>query len=288
MNRLLLATTFRLTDLEKSTYYLKKWKEQDNLHIVALILGSEVESNPTAARLLGRFVDKVIAYENDETGKHYKATTKTSPNIKTVLEILSAEEGYDYYGFANADIEADYGHIPTGFSESIHKLSQGALAVFAHRRDYSSDKNTYKVYTKGFDLFMLPAGLIKNASLCPGLKFFQIGQVGWDYMLPLSLREQDVATTSLLPIFHKEHKTGSNSDWSQAIITCITYIDPTWTYHKPIKRLVLKITSRLIKPPSSNKNFNAMWKRLKQPLYYVTSRVIYYGIIEKLFLKQKQ
>lgn len=287
MNKVLLATTFRLEEIRSITGFLQKWRADRNISLMALVDSSEYCSKREARELLTSLVDHIVLYRSIDNNILGNLGKKNPPSLLDVIEALRRKSAdYDYVGYVNSDIQLLMHNRDHSLSEEIHKFSSGIKAVFAHRKDYSSDHRVFSNYMQGLDLFMFPSQLIRTIRLSPALRLFRIGQVGWDYMLPLSLPKQHVTTTCALPLYHKTHKTGSNADWSRAILSFLPYIDPSWTSSKPFERAVLVFVGflqRMFKglPPSQR-----IKVYLNDSFDYLGSRIVFYMVIERILLRR--
>ena len=288
MSKVLLATTFRLRDIRSVSGFLRKWKADKNISLMVLIESSEYSSKLEARKMLASLVDEIVLYNSISDNTRTNLLEKNPPSLLNIIEALKHKSsGYDYVGYANSDIQLISHKRDQDLSEEIHKLSRGMRAVFAHRKDYSDDHSIFSDYMQGLDLFMFPSQLIRTMRLSPALRMFRIGQVGWDYMLPLSLPKQHVTTTCALPLYHKTHKTGSNADWSRAVLCFLPYIDTSWTDGRPFGRAVL-VCARFLQ---------GLLRNLRLPQYtqamladgfdYFGSRIIFYSVIERVLLRAR-
>jgi len=288
MIKVLLATTFRLSEIDCVIDFLQEWKAEQNISLMILVESSEYDRAGEAKRLLRSMANHLVIYRSSSDDTPKDEEKKKPPSLLNIIEALrSKSTHYDYVGYVNSDIELIRHNEFYSLVEEIDNLSKQAKAIFAHRRDYSTDYSIFRIYRQGLDLFMFPAQFIREMSLAPSLHLFRIGQVGWDYMLPLSITKEDIITTHALPLYHKIHKTGSNTNWSEAILSLLPQIHPSWTHSKPVGRAVLLCCSflqdMLMRAPLPQRI--KVW--LTSRFNYISSRIIFYGVIERLLLRGK-
>lgn len=285
-NKILIATTFRLGEIEKVAPNIKRWRSQEGTSVLALIEENELYNNLTAARLLQKTTDKISTYSKGLNSTFGTISSKSPPSLIDVIRALRREKDFIYYSYVNADIEFLPNFDGSILYRKIDDLSKGEKIVFAHRRDYEFDPATSECYTQGLDFFTIPRKIMKTITPSPALNLFQVGQVGWDYMFPLHLPASQVVTTCTLPIYHKKHTTGSDADWSYAIASCLPHIHTSWTDGKPMKRLILKITARSINMFRRNQHSLSKGHGIFSKIfYYYISRFVFYGIINHVLLR---
>ena len=284
---ILIVTTFRLSDISQVSSSLNKWNSEKSASMCALIEEAEYLSNPSKIEQLKDIIDIIVPYRLEVDNGIDAGFSKKSPRITDVLEAMKRLKGFRYYAFTNADIEWHGQHEKADPYKIIDELSNGQKAIFAHRRDYSSDPRDFKCYMQGLDFFALPNRVLDTIGFSQELSFFQIGQVGWDYALPLSLPSSQVSITRILPIYHKTHATGSNTDWSEAIVNTMPFIHPTWTRNNPIMKFALHTTNLLVARLGKARSTRSGKERLKNTVYYFASRILFYGFIKKAILRDK-
>ena len=247
-----------------------------------LIEETDYMSNHADIGLLKNGADILIPYRVHIDSEARRPYGKRSPRIINILETMKGLKGFKYYAYANADIELRANQRRIDLCRKIDELSSGSRIIFAHRRDYSSDAEGFTFYMQGLDFFVFPNKTLEELEFSQGLYLCQIGQVGWDYMLPLCMPAPQVLTTCRLPLYHETHPTGSNADWSEAIMNILPHIHSTWTNERPIMKVVLRIANRLSSSLEKRKSTptNDWYKRA---MYYFWSRVLFYGFIQRLF-----
>ena len=280
---LVILTTFRLSDTRQALYNLKRWKSEAGVSTCALIEEKDYISNPADIELLKNGADILIPYKAHIDSVASRQYGKRSPRIIDILETMKGLKGFKYYAYANADIELRVNKRGMDLCRKIDELSSGRRIIFAHRRDYSSEAEGFAYYMQGLDFFVFPNKALEEIEFSQGIYSCQIGQVGWDYMLPLCMPASQVLTTCRLPIYHEIHPTGSTADWSEAIMNLLPHIHPTWTNEKPIMKIVLRISGRLNSSLENRKSIPPTNDWCKRAMYYFWSRVLFYGFIQRLF-----
>lgn len=181
--------------------------------------------------------------------------------------------------FLNADITYN-SESPALIDYYISLALTLRKAIFFNRWDFLHSVNSNLTpYISGFDLIILPA---HSLSLVPHrvLHRFCIGQVGWDYAIPLSLPHNHVARSSSLPVVHRVHPTTSSASWSQAMSTILLSIHYTHirgnSYYSTIYSLLL-ILYRLFQLPCLRR-----LHLLQEGLTWLHSRLSFYLLITHL------
>ena len=208
------------------------------------------------------------------------ANRSTKPSFADIFKAIQSTSTPNTTSiFVNADITYN-SRLPVLIEYYISLASTLRKAIFFNRWDflYSANANL-KPYTSGFDLIILPA---ISLSLVPNsvLHSFCIGQVGWDYALPLSLPHHHVARSCSLPIVHRVHPTTSSASWSQAMSTLLLSIHYTHIrgnyYYSTVHSLLL-ILYRLFQLPCLRR-----LHLFQEGLTWLHSRLSFYLLITHL------
>lgn len=284
MRRMLLVTTFRLCDIDRFSCTLGRWRKQAGVTVAALIDNDELDSKTREVERLNELVDIVTTYELNKKDESRRASGKNSPGVLDIIESMKKQKGYDYYTYVNADIELLTNLKRFNICEAIHEISNSKRVVFSHRRDYVLVPEIYHDYLQGLDLFSVPNSVLKKMILPKEIEFFRIGQVGWDYMLPLCLPKRQVAITNSLPIYHKVHRTGSNANWDLAISYCVSNMHRSWTDKKPIRRLIIKIASCFMHSTRDQSDSSRSSSLAARVSTHLITRIVFYAVLSHLFL----
>lgn len=185
--------------------------------------------------------------------------------------------------FTNADIS-----LHEGDNRKLEKLAQectdNSHIAFLHRWDISiSQPCDPQPYLEGFDAIIFPQVCLLAAPL-ELLKLFSIGQVGWDYGLPLMLKHSSVIRSSRIKLTHIIHPSTSTAIWDRAIILVFQNINPSHlktSNNLPIVLSfhLLRITDALYRLilPLFDKNKHSIPK-----YYFFFSRTAYHCVIKRL------
>ena len=280
-NKLLLITTFRTKDLDRYSRCIQSWSNQPQVDVAALIEEDELASNDERTKELRKQITRIITYKNNET--HPDASgAKKSPNLSAVFDAIALSEGYEYYAYANADIELAAASSDFNIVKAIADIIPAKGIAFAQRRDYSQSQSDYKTYNRGYDFFALHHSTIKTAKLSPSAGNLQIGQVGWDYALPLSFPKKLVTLTDSLPLYHQIHPTGNSANWDSSIVSLLSEIDHSWLEKRFDHRIAINsslLISRLL--PKSG-GVQQQQKSASSPIYYIASRAAFYLAIRHI------
>ena len=159
------------------------------------------------------------------------------PSLMEVWKLFQNNQAARYLYF-NSDLEFDANSW--GSTEAVlEKISHNKLITFFCRYDYhEANPDASRVYVSGFDVFIIPASMLDSVG-DKSLGLFSIGNVGWDYFLPLSIKQDRVQLAYGLPVRHMMHPTGSSKDWGDMIFKLLPEIDESWINLLPRKRGIL-------------------------------------------------
>lgn len=286
VGKLYLVSTFAARHAKESLLTMQTWRMLGNITVAVMIEEREVSN---VRRIMKETIGdgfEIIPYryqsglllENKEEGR------KRSPLFSQVWEEMQAvKSSYEYLGFVNSDIE----YHQHAESCSIRELldapgHSGTSLVLGQRIDYLQDwSRPIGRYLAGYDIFIIRSRFdeINKAAF----ERCRIGQVGWDYLIPLTQEKSSVCCIDSTSTYHRSHKTGSSSSWNQAIITTFRLSHESWyrdTWDRGFTRsmtLVLYMGCRAAISwlPKS------LHTRCRKSLEYVFARVFFYCFTKK-------
>ena len=284
---LYLISTFAARHAQESLLTLQTWRRLRSTTLAVMIEESEVSDVMRVMRApIGDGI-KIIPYRY-QTGIHLSSDEeegrKRSPLFSQVWELMQAEKGsYDYLGFVNSDIEY-HGHTE-GCSIRALLSAPGPSensVVLGQRIDYTQD-NAHPIgrYLAGYDIFIIRSRFDEIQTSV--FKRCRIGQVGWDYLIPLSQEKKNVCCLNSTSTYHRIHKTGSSSSWSKEIIAAFGLSHESWyrdSWDRGFTRsmtLMLYMECR-VAIEWLPKNLH---NHCKKCLEYVFARVFFYCFIRK-------
>lgn len=215
--------------------------------------------------------------------QHESEKAKRSPLFSQVWEVLeSRRSAFDYLGFVNSDIEYHSCGKDCSLNRLIGQEGQCASTLILSRRiDYDTtiDRQIGE-YLDGYDVFLIRSGgMPLNTCIFSRCR---IGQVGWDYFVPLC---QDKGNVALLPstsTFHRIHQTGSSKKWEQEVIDVFLCSHQSWYNSSSIMSygrrhmLFIYTSCRII-----TKRLPRAWQRFTKDLIdYFSARIVYYFFIK--------
>lgn len=210
----------------------------------------------------------------------YRPQHSKTPSLQQVASVFHHSNNSQYLAFFNADISYQPLYQPSLFPSPgiIPSLFSDLHVLFAHRHDYRDQAVLgHHPYLDGFDYFSLTrSSLPLLFGISPD---FSIGQVGWDYYLPLSIPRNRVATVSTLPLFHKIHPTSSTSSWDSSMLSLFPLIHLSWIQSRPYPfRVFFFLVRACLSPrlPYLNKVSNLF------PFRYLLSRICCYCFIKPM------
>ena len=286
-NKFFLLTTLPLRNFQDYARSLVSWLDLGFADIAILVNQEEWLAYPQILDEAQGLGFKTISYENT---KHQSGFL--TPGISTIFETLKGSNS-EICGYFNADIYLDRSvffekGVSSGDIQSrISAYLLNRYLVLGNRYDYSENLDP-TIYRPGFDYFFVSKECL-HATNIDLLSNFYIGQVGWDYALPLSFKPSEICIVSDFYAYHLVHPTGSSSSWDEAILQIIKLINPYW--YKLRGGNFLKFCSELIgflipksiaessKVCSSKASFT---NRVVKLIRYILSRIGYYLIIRYL------
>lgn len=277
----LIITTFKASYIELISHCLRSWKSNPYIDLLALLEEEDWRDSVSYRELITDCVTMISTYrlsgsEIDEN------TRKRSPSLFTVFNSLKAYRGYSYYGFVNSDIELD---ASDDFLHKVSSASEHSNLVLYPRRDYGNYLVNSRLYRLGFDFFVAPAALVYSLDIPPALKGFRVGEVGWDYILPLSMPKSRIRFSDNLYLYHRLHPSGSTEMWDSAIITCLFNIHATWVSAVPYSLLIASL-KLLYRCSISLEEWLPVRLHLKGLISYLISRCLLRLFIKPVLLSE--
>ena len=231
VKRLYLISTFAARHAKVAILTLQTWRQLKGATIAVMIEESEVSDVQRVMHETLRDDFEIIPYryQNHSYPDGDIKSRKKSPLFSQIWEAMQAVgDSYDYLCFTNSDIE----YYSPGQDCSIRKLLApsefaGTSLILGQRIDYMQDKaRPMGTYLAGYDIFFIRSGFqgIKSSAF----RRCRIGEVGWDYLIPLSQEKSDICCIDSTSTYHRMHKTGSISSWSSEIITVFQMVHESW------------------------------------------------------------
>lgn len=268
MSNTLTVTTLALSSVPTLIDNLQQWKTISRT-VVALVSTLDARSNPDLLATLTLNAIDIQLYQPTQLFK--------TPSLHQVISVFHSYPKHLFYSFVNADIEIN----PLLLSDSLSLVQSSHHILFASRQDYSHTQEP-TTYYQGFDYFLIPSCLLCHFTQSSLHKFY-IGQVGWDYYLPLSLPKPIVQFSYNLPIYHSLHPSGSHASWADAIVAIYPEIHHSWfTSQRYYRRTVTAICSLLF---FFSLRLTFWLPSLRTPTNYLLSRIIFYGLLNPLLRK---
>ena len=273
----LVVTTMSVKETSMVKNFLGSWGNISDLKIVLLLEESELSIR---GEELKRIVSPRVELATYRAGRG----EKKSPLLEDIWKVFIQRTGYDAYVYVNGDIFPSHPGSDTGVlsGADFRRVLGKRKVTFSKRRDFSDASDVPLIYEYGYDMLIVPSELL---SVVPStiLKDWQIGQVGWDYALPLGICKEYCITSTELGLYHRIHQSGSQADWSRAMLNLARSIDYSWVTDLSIgKRIIFRLlTLRLIlnmlTVPSSS-----VVERVRRSVCYFYSRLVFYGLVSEL------
>lgn len=264
---------------------MQSWLMGGEEQIYAMVNGEEYEimSDSGISNVAG-FVKPILYEESIGSLTNKSVRRKVTPSLKAVLEAFDRVSiRYKCMVFFNADIELVGTDAGLLLERAVRKSVREKKAIFFNRLDIDPDDwSSRKYYMEGFDVFILPRELAKEIRL-ESLKGFYIGQVGWDYALPLALPAKHVLRSCSLHITHLTHPTGSTQSWGAAMKKLYYIVDETHTSGLVARRLLCRwqilcsaAVSSLLRGLKE-----AERSKLTRCIDWLDSRIVFYVLLKK-------
>lgn len=271
MSNTLTVSTLALSSVSTLINNLQQWKSISRT-VVVLVSTLDASSN---RHLLAPLTQNAIDVQLYQPTPLFK-----TPSLYHIISVFHAYPNHQFYSFVNADIEIN----PSALSDSLSLAQTRHRVLFASRQDYSHSQEP-TTYYQGFDYFSIPSRLLCHFTQ-PSLHKFYIGQVGWDYYLPLSLPKPIVQFSYNLPIYHSIHPTGSHASWADAIVAIFPEIHYSWLNSQSYCRRTATNICRRLLPLSLRLT---IWlPALRTPTNYLLARIIFYVLLNPLLRKNRK
>ena len=223
------------------------WRKVPFLSITVLVTQSEIDSFAKVKKELeANLINCHIIPTPPSRPKHPTPEHPSSaPSIIELLDLFNTSLSERVLIYVNADI-----YLPQDQIEKLGsyiELSLGCRkAIFFRRHNCLKYSDPFPaVYKAGYDMFMLHTALLSVLRREP-LREFRIGQVGWDYALPLSVPRHATSESTNIILRHIIHDSGSTDSWDLAMMHVFRCIHPSYrSMSNPFTALSLKLLSAL-------------------------------------------
>jgi len=276
-----LYTTLPVVRWDSFKTSVSSWQSFSFIDTTILVNHDELISNSTTVDHITSLGIGCCSYcDSSEPKGTRDGETKRTPSLNTLFDAFRQGKPSSCYIYSNADI-----YLGSSHSASLAKLLKYSIEqrkiVFVHRWDVSKHgEPDPRLYDIGFDLFIVPASCLNKIDNVDLSSFF-IGQVGWDYALPLSLPRRDICKTSQLPIEHLVHPTTSTESWSSAMLETLTLIHKSHIRRSASSFLAYKCIRLVVSASKLAPRIMplCLYRHLASYLRYINSRLSFYGFI---------
>ena len=217
-----LFTTFPLKRWERYKHSVLSWRKVQFLTIKVLVTQPEIDTfTEVKEELEANSINCHVVPAPPSRSRGSKDATfvqpSSAPSILELLDLFNTSLGERVLIYVNADIYLPHDEIERLKRYIGLSLSQ-RTAIFFRRHNCLNYSDLFPtVYEDGYDMFMLHTALLSGLRREP-LSEFRIGQVGWDYALPLSFPRHAINQSTNLTLRHIVHESGSTSSWDVAMI----------------------------------------------------------------------
>ena len=252
------------------------WKQYDGFELRLLVERKESWIYIDEVKMLVEGGVKVIVYDALED-RNSQLLRKRTPSLRDVWNAFQAEGSKEsIYCFVNADIRPKFSRDGKEL-DIIRFAYENKIILAANRQDYTVSRQSSRVYSKGFDFFSIPGVMLDRYAGLP-LEKYRIGQVGWDYALPLMVKRHELFRVSSMGLYHRLHPTGSEEDWGESICRLVSDVDSSWIGSiSAIGRTIFRIGKCIQKARVS-----ICPRAVQEFLRYSASRMVYYGAIRAM------
>ena len=270
----LVVTTMSAIDVSAVKNFLHDWGNIGGLKIVLLLEEDEVS-------VRGEELKRIVGSSVELATYHANKREKRSPMLEDIWEVFRQRASYDGYIYVNGDILLSHPGSNRGIlsGADLERVLARRKVTFAKRRDFKDSSDVPVIYQYGYDMVIVPTELL---GVVPSfvLKNWQIGQVGWDYALPLGICKRYCITSTELGIYHRIHRSASQADWSRAMLNLARSLHWSWVTDLGLgKRLMLRLLiSPLIINTLTFRSSSAV-EHIQRKVRHFYSRIIFYGFI---------
>lgn len=272
-----LTTTLKASDWQKHKNSLLSWQNSLLININILIHETEIISlraDCSIEQLLPSI--RFIPYSTPSLATLENNTQSSPPSLTQIFNLMKYSEHSEVYGFFNADIYLSPS-CTDQFTSILAKAKESSRLYLIHRTDYCQDTKTrLGPYIQGFDMFLLNSELLTHINP-DSYREFLIGQVGWDYALPLLLDRKLVRVALDSPIFHDIHQTGSSLSWSSQMNLIYGRISGSWIHELPAPKQICYL---LIKPTKIDRLLSYITTQAVSQ--YLLSRIRFYFFMQPM------
>ena len=285
----IVITTLPLSRVDDYLECLATWTKHYQLFV--LLSTADVNEYPLELdRLNGLNIQPLVHDFGMSSSRGSGCLSKRTPSLAVLWDALEQTLSNDQAAvYINADIE-----LPKGEHKKLNTIVEycqtNKQIAFLHRWDYTREsRNLSTPYLAGFDLFVLPKTLLSHCDR-KSLQNFFLGQVGWDYALPLLFAFQTVLTSRSVHITHKIHPTSSTASWEDAMILVYQNIHSSHFRRLGAFRVVVARTLSYL--GAIYQIFPRRTLILDSPfissIKYIYARVLFYFLIKRLLLSLRQ
>ena len=267
-------TTSRLKGVKKLKPIVESWKRELYARTVLMVEEGECSLHEGELKEALSMFDEVLKYTpkskpNGLCGK--------GPTLSEVLRVCQASADAEIVLFLNADIEIASCKYELG-GRMKDQLEIGNLMMI-QRMETDESRKEIRRYQEGYDGFAMHTD--KKVEITEVHELMRIGQVGWDYALPLSMDRRKISVWPGSEFRHKMHETGSSLQWEDAMTRICHGIDKTWTSRSEKKRKMAVWLAKIMLGYSDlgKQRFNESKNAYKKALSWLGSRILYYGFI---------
>lgn len=261
-----IAQTFRVTDYERMQETIKSKESIEDSQQTYLVHRSELDI------LRGRNICDDNAYicwygRPDEESR--------VPYLGEILDI-SAISCHGWLIYINADIEVSQ-NDGIRLREWVNR-GRGDIVLMS-RCDYEDNKAEAVRYVEGFDVLGFSREWRERAD--EGMRGLKIGNVGWDYMVPMATRMERVCAVKG-DVWHRRHKSGSRDSWEEMILRVVKEMHETWIDEVGT---LGRLTQQLIRLYWVRCRKRYRGRRLIAGCDYMLSRMSYYLLVKRVLIK---
>jgi len=267
-------TTSSLATISGISASVESWKGRLGAKVTLMIEEDERELHEAEFNEAKKMFDDIFEYT---LGCKRGTLFGKGPTLKEVLELCEASVEAETVLFLNADIRVV--DNTRQLVEQLKECLKENELILLQRIDIGGTGNEIQRYREGYDGFALNPK--KLGAYVDSYEFMRIGQVGWDYALPLGLDKGRVRIWQGDHFKHRVHPTGSSLQWEDAITRISFAINQTWISEaKASHQVALSCARSLLKWADLRSYHFAETKNVvKRGLSWLGCRVIYYGFI---------
>ena len=280
--RISLYTTLPVLRWKSYEKAITSWHKISSIDITILVSQQELISHPHQVAYIKSLGIACRPFQQSSMVHEGKNShEKLVPSLPSLLYSLACDKSSSCLVYCNADIYLS-AHSCSIFRRLVDYVTDRAKVVFVNRWDVSYYGSSSPIpYTAGFDMFLVPSSC-RSKIIKSDLSAFFIGQVGWDYALPLSLDYRDICKTSQIPLQHLIHPTTSTQSWSAAMLNVFSLVHKSHIQRSSLSwfsysllRIIVEISALV-----SRRLPSTLYPQLNYLLNYLNARLVFYGFID--------